>query len=382
MRINRDNYEEYFLLYADNELSGVDKNAVESFLLQNPDLAVEMEMLLKLRLRADENVYYEGKELLHHKEIADTSFINSDNYSEYLLSYTDNELNFEEKKALEDFLSRNPQAKQELEILEMAKLEADPSIVFEEKSILYKTTRVPSRWVIPNWTKVAVAAAVILVAGFLWIMFSKDELPASNQELSQKSVSGKKDNNSSGGVTNSESSRIGNNTTKKKEETQMTGEFKDEETKSPVQIAALGNSKQKNENRKQVNTTEPKAKTNNIEQSTLATKVESKTRPIEEVPKVVVSDKPTLTDQSTIVIASDINDRSTLSADVKTDYASEALLRENLTMEPGPGEETQQKKGMFRGLIRKANRVFNKVTNPEPGRPVVRVANFELALAK
>ena len=45
--INRYNYETYFLLYADNELSAIEKNSVDEFVLSNPDLGEELGMLLQ-----------------------------------------------------------------------------------------------------------------------------------------------------------------------------------------------------------------------------------------------------------------------------------------------------------------------------------------------
>ncbi len=45
MIINRHNYEEFFLLYIDNELDGGQQTAVEKFVEQNPDLGKELEML-------------------------------------------------------------------------------------------------------------------------------------------------------------------------------------------------------------------------------------------------------------------------------------------------------------------------------------------------
>ena len=56
--INRNNYEEFFLLYADNELDAETKLAVENFVQQNTDLAVELEMLLKTKSAPEEMSFY------------------------------------------------------------------------------------------------------------------------------------------------------------------------------------------------------------------------------------------------------------------------------------------------------------------------------------
>ncbi|MEZ2441432.1 hypothetical protein AB6805_06905 [Chitinophaga sp. RCC_12] len=68
--------------------------------------------------------------------------INISNYESYLLSYIDGELNETELAALERFLEKHPPFRQELELLEGAKLTPDKHVVFDNKAALYKTAAV------------------------------------------------------------------------------------------------------------------------------------------------------------------------------------------------------------------------------------------------
>lgn len=68
--------------------------------------------------------------------------INISNYESYLLSYIDGELNEAEQAALELFLQKHPQFKQELDLLEAVRAVPDESIVFDNKAALYRTSSV------------------------------------------------------------------------------------------------------------------------------------------------------------------------------------------------------------------------------------------------
>ena len=68
MNIDRNNYEEFFLLYVDNELSAADRKAVELFVQHNADLKAELDMLQQTVFNADD-VVFEHKTSLHKEEI-------------------------------------------------------------------------------------------------------------------------------------------------------------------------------------------------------------------------------------------------------------------------------------------------------------------------
>ena len=48
--ITPENYEEYLLLYVDNELTAAEKEMVDAFLIVHPELQIELDMLMSTRL--------------------------------------------------------------------------------------------------------------------------------------------------------------------------------------------------------------------------------------------------------------------------------------------------------------------------------------------
>ena len=68
MRINRQTYEEFFLLYNDGELDHEEKMAVEEFIRENPDLEQELILLQNTVLIPDETLVFENKEVLYRHE--------------------------------------------------------------------------------------------------------------------------------------------------------------------------------------------------------------------------------------------------------------------------------------------------------------------------
>ncbi len=158
MNINRHNYEEFFILYVDNELSSEDRRMVEAFVQHHPDLNEELELLMHYKLVPDELVVFENKEAL----IKGDAIINVANYEEYFLSYIDNELTTAQRAAVEKFVAANPVAAKELILLQKSKLQPE-SIVLANKESLYRTEEKVRRLPVGWWR--AAAAVLILALG-------------------------------------------------------------------------------------------------------------------------------------------------------------------------------------------------------------------------
>lgn len=183
MEINRDNYEMFFLLYADNELDRAAKEAVEAFVSSHADLREELDVLLQTRLPDDETVAFLHKEHLY-KTCAIPSFINMHNYEEYFVLYADGELNAEEQRAVEDFIGKYPQKQAELALLQSLKLQPDSSILFPGKASLYRAEKTKARIVTMQWPRMVAAASLIAIG--LWVWMNTDKImprPAGQQPL-------------------------------------------------------------------------------------------------------------------------------------------------------------------------------------------------------
>lgn len=185
MKITRHNYEEYFILYLDNELSSADRREVELFVQQNPDLKAELDILFQSQLPVDTDVVFNRKESLLKSE---SVTIKEDNYEEWLLSYIDNELSGAEKTMLEKFVAERPALKKELEVLQKTKLQPE-NIVFGDKSMLYRREE-KVRVIAINWRRIAIAASLVLAVGTAAVVLfkSNEEKPADIANVENRKV--------------------------------------------------------------------------------------------------------------------------------------------------------------------------------------------------
>ena len=161
------NYEEYFLLYADNELTPVEKTSVHNFISAHPQLQQELDLILQTKLPAEE-ISLENKEtLLAHN-------MRSIAVDETLLLYIDNELNEGEKRVVEQKLKTDTSYQLQYELLLKTKPVSLDEIVYPYKKELYRYEE--KKWFSVYWMRIA--AAVIILLGMGVFLFTYQPKPA------------------------------------------------------------------------------------------------------------------------------------------------------------------------------------------------------------
>jgi hypothetical protein len=161
MNIDRHNYEEFFLLYIDNELNIAERRQVDLFVKENPDLEEELLMLKQSKLIPDESIIFTAKDSLMKQE--DSAVINLNNYEEWFVLYLDDELTPPQKKSVEQFIAANPAFEKEFSLFTQTKL--DPVLISlpGKESLYRKEEKTPV--IAMKWWRIAVAAVLVIAAG-------------------------------------------------------------------------------------------------------------------------------------------------------------------------------------------------------------------------
>ena len=168
--INLGNYEEYFILYMDNELDAKGKLMVEAFTAQHPQLAEELELLMSTKLPAND-VLFEGKEEL----LSLAMKLNA--VDENLLLFIDDELPAGEKAIVAQRIESDKDYALQHSLLLQTKLDASSVVSYPNKKELYRH----ERRVLPlgYWMRIA-AAVVILLLGSLFYRLTNDKPVSAN----------------------------------------------------------------------------------------------------------------------------------------------------------------------------------------------------------
>lgn len=150
MNINLNNYEQYLLMYVDNELSAAERRCVEEFLGDYPYLQQELNILQQTILPL-EDVSFDKTSLL--KPMLD------ENMQEKLLMHLDGELPAGESLVLQNSMAADKDLQNEWALLQKTKLDAADLIVHPDKESLYRRER--ARVISGRFVRWAVAAMLI-----------------------------------------------------------------------------------------------------------------------------------------------------------------------------------------------------------------------------
>jgi len=337
MIIDRHNYEECFILYWDNELTSSQKQAVENFVKENPDLEEEFKILGQTRFVPDNNIQLQEKEFL-----TNDSFINITNYEEQLLNYIDDEVTTEQRKEVERFAGQYSAVKQELTLLQKTKLQPEAEVVFPDKSILYRREE-KVRVISMTWFRVAVAAVIMLLAGFATFRLvntskNGDTPPVARVEKSNDQSSKKADSLSNPGNSIPTESLVKGNEKSPKEQTIDKNNNKSPVDKNDDQKPLIAQRENKNnlpEERKNINlqVEDPNKKVEQTFAGAGLPQLEKDTRTAET--------------NASGVINTNFNDQS-------------VTLKDNLTLYIPKQEEKEG--GGIKEFLRKTTRVFERRT--------------------
>lgn len=167
--INLGNYEEYFLLYVDDELNAQEKAAVDAFLTFHPELRSELDLLMGTKLEP-EFLGFDAKEELLSANIAQQVV------DENLLLHVDGELDDAARKATEQKLQADEAYRNQYQLLLRTKSDPAEIIPYPNKEELYRRSvyRMRTGFVL------RVAAALLLVASLGVLYFNQQGLETGN----------------------------------------------------------------------------------------------------------------------------------------------------------------------------------------------------------
>ncbi len=389
MNITRHNYEAFFLLYVDKELSAAERKAVDVFVQENPDLQMELILLQQTVAKADD-IVLDKKDWLYMEE--DITAL-----QENLLLYADDELNRADKKTIEAVLATDQSAQKEWAILQQTKLQPDMAVVFSDKQSLYR--KEPGRVVAFTWWRVA-AAAVLLGFG-IWtgvsVYNNNNTTKTGTEEVanSKKTNPGQIQTDDTTGnttVTNlpdekQAAENIASTTAEKNNEGQSTENIRSavEKNNNQKAVSSKENTTVKNNSNKKPDNNLPKPALQNINnnasnevtaQNVLPSNSNNNNRVSgnnDAVVKIIPRENKTVienlnsskTDPNYITALQVVNTNKTADGEDNNRYLDV--------------DDDKQKRTALGGFIRKAKRVLERNTNVKTGEGI-KIAGFEIAL--
>jgi hypothetical protein len=387
MNITRHNYETFFLLYVDKELSAAERKAVDVFVQENPDLHMELVLLQQTVVKADDTVL-DKKDWLYMEE--DISAL-----QENLMFYADDELDGAAKKTVESIIASDKAAQAEWAVLQQTKLNPDMDIVYPDKPSLYR--KEPGRVVVIKWWRVAAAAVLLGIS--LWtgmtVYKNNNTINTGKAALvnSNKINTGAINGNAASGITpvtgypagKSAAENTAVTTTRNVDNGQVPERIKPavEKNIDPIEISPKENTTAQNKAIKKPDNNLPKPALQNINT------VNSNEVTAQNVLPANNSSSRVSGNNDAVVKTNPKENRAIIESvnNGKTDPAVTALqvVNNNATADGENNnryldlDNDKQKRTALGGFIRKAKRMLERNTNVKTGEGI-KIAAFEIAL--
>jgi hypothetical protein len=158
MEINQHNYEHYFLMYIDNELSIEERAAVKDFIIKYPNYANKLETLQELKI-SPATLIYENKFSLYKLSEQD----------EQCIAYLENEMTNEEKVSFENKLYAITSLQSTVKQWQGAFITPPTTIEIApnfKNSLYKKSAQIKPLWATATFKRwVSVAAILLVVIG-------------------------------------------------------------------------------------------------------------------------------------------------------------------------------------------------------------------------
>ncbi len=192
-RINRNNYEEFFIDYLDGNLGEPEIIELENFLLQHPDLKEELEGLEDAIVSPKESAFSVKENL---KQIDLDLPVTDSNFEFFCIAEAEGDLDKEKQEAFEFFLQENPEKYSERALYKKLKLLKNDIVIFQNKSLLKRSPfRIYRREIM---TGLSVAAGIAILLGLFFIFLESEmqspiNLAESEEKIAVDSTASKKD---------------------------------------------------------------------------------------------------------------------------------------------------------------------------------------------
>jgi hypothetical protein len=189
--INLENYEVYIIDYLDGKLTSSEVDELLLFLDLHPTIKDDFYAISQANLQVIDNCEtYPDKEKLKKVYEGD---INQNNISDFLISKIENNLNQNQTKELENYISFFPEAKKELIFFENTRVKPNLALKFPDKDLLYKK----EISIVFYLNRISIAALILIAIGFAFSLFRAEKNNSSTLQIATSAESKKLNNKGS-----------------------------------------------------------------------------------------------------------------------------------------------------------------------------------------